>query len=123
MTLKNIFSKSFKQSEKSKKEDEANCVLLKQIASSMEELCSKAQMMNDSCKEQKDNIQSIKAELNELTGLSNITAAKMEQDILGKITAVSSSCDTVLSGGTNEDLKKQLSSLMSSVNQRKALTN
>ncbi len=77
--------------------------------------------MNEDSREQKDLISSMAEQLKKLRGLDNITAAKMEQDILGKITAVSSSCDTVLSGGDNKELKKQLSALMTVINQRQAL--
>lgn len=120
MTLKELFTNKIKGSGKSKN-NEDNCVLLKQIVSSMQELNTKALCMNDSFSEEKESILRLAENVKELKGLDNITAAKMEQDILCRITMVSSGCDTVLSGGSGEELKKQLTALISSYNQRKAL--
>ena len=62
-------------------------------------------------------------EVEHMEETDGILAAKFEQDILGKITALSSACDCAIAGKKDADVKKALAALLSSVNQRIAVKN
>ncbi len=93
---------------------------LERIKYAMGRLVQKAATLNDSWQEQKTALVQIQ-QITDTFVLSNeIASAKMEQDILGKITAVSSSCDRVIAGNKDVDFAAQVQALQTVVNQRKA---
>lgn len=96
--------------------------LLEQIITSMDLLAQKASSLNDSWAEEKEKIIETSQEVRHLQKSDGITAAKFEQDILGKITALSSACDSAIAGNKDAEVKKMLASLLLSIGQRKAVS-
>ena len=84
-------------------------------------LFEKSGTLNDSWKEEKEQIASLLEEVEHMEDAEGILAAKFEQDILGKITALSSACDSAIAGKPDADVKKALAALLSAVSQRKAV--
>ena len=80
--------------------------LLEQIITSMDLLAQKASSLNDSWAEEKEKIIETSQEVRHLQKSDGITAAKFEQDILGKITALSSACDSAIAGNKDAEVKK-----------------
>ncbi|MBO4386624.1 MAG: hypothetical protein J5817_06345, partial [Treponema sp.] len=95
--------------------------LLEQIVTSMTLLVQKTGTLNDSWAGEKEQIAGLLAEVEQMEDSDDILAAKFEQDILGKITALSSACDCAIAGKKDADVEKALAALASSVNQRKAV--
>ena len=93
---------------------------LERIKYAMGRLVQKAATLNDSWQEQKTALVQIQQITDTFVLSSEIASAKMEQDILGKITAVSSSCDRVIAGNKDVDFAAQVQALQTVVNQRKA---
>ena len=87
----------------------------------MDLLAQKSSSLNDSWSEEKGKIVSAAEEVRHLQRSDGITAAKFEQDILGKITALSSACDSAIAGNKDSEVKKQLTSLLLSLSQRKSV--
>ena len=121
MAIKQIFESLFGKSKRQKQNMEQAAVLLQKICSSMGELKNKAAALNDESKKERETIAELNSTVKTIKPSTEITAAKFETDILGKITEVSSAWDTVLSGGNSEGLKKTLSSLEFQVKQRMSL--
>ena len=96
--------------------------LLEQIITSMALLAQKASSLNDSWAEEKEKIIETSQEVRHLQKSDGITAAKFEQDILGKITALSSACDSAIAGNKDAEVKKMLASLLLSIGQIKAVS-
>ena len=71
--------------------------------------------------EEKKQIAELAEEAKKIGGSPEIFSAKLEQDILGNITAVSSACDSVLSGSNESAVKETLASLKTVLAQRMAL--
>ncbi len=114
-----IFSTIFGKDDSKKKEPS----LIDQIFSSTSLLEQKSEMLNDSWAEQKGRIKEISAEMRLFTDSNEIAAAKFEQDILGKLTAVSTACDGAISGKQNAKitLDRQLNELVTSVHSRTSI--
>ena len=89
---------------------------------SMARLVHKAQTLNSSWQKEKDTLQMLMQTISGFVLSDEIASAKMEQDILGKITAVSSACDRAIAGNSDVDLSAQVQSLVTAVNQRKAIS-
>ena len=123
MIVQKIISGLFGKSEEYKEALPSFPTLLEQIVSSMKLLLAKSGTMNDSWAEEKEQIARLVDEVEHMEETDGILAAKFEQDILGKITALSSACDCAIAGKKNADVKKALAALLSSVNQRVAVKN
>ncbi len=95
--------------------------LLSRINFSMDLLVQKSQNLGEQFAGQKKEIEEIAAEAKKIRQSDEIFSAKLEQDILGNITAVSSACDDMLSGREISAEKNPLASLKTSVSQRRAL--
>lgn len=111
--MKRLFQKSGKKNE--------NSGLLDRINLSMNLLVQKSQNLNSQFDEEKKQIAELAEEAKKLAGSPEIFSAKLEQDILGNITAVSSACDSVLSGSNESAVKETLASLKTVLAQRMAL--
>ena len=106
----------------SQQEDQA-LNLIKQIRDSLGMLNLKANSLNENFVEQKKLISFLAEDVKYLSPVDSAGAVKLEQDILGAITATSSACDTLLSGSDGLELKKQLGSLENLIKQRKLMKN
>ena len=111
--MKRVFQKSGKKKE--------NSGLLDRINLSMNLLVQKSQNLNSQFDEEKNQISELAEEAKKLASSNEIFSAKLEQDILGNITAVSSACDSVLSGSNESAIKETLASLKTVLAQRMAL--
>lgn len=123
MIVKKIISGLFGKPDGDKDDIPAFPTLLEQIVTSMRLLFEKSGTLNDSWKEEKEQIASLLEEVEHMEDAEGILAAKFEQDILGKITALSSACDSAIAGKPDADVKKALAALLSAVSQRKAVKN
>ncbi|MBQ0040212.1 MAG: hypothetical protein KBS64_07295 [Treponema sp.] len=95
--------------------------LVDQINVHMNLLVQKSGILNDQFAKEKADIAAIAAEASALKESKEILAAKLEQDILGRITAVSSACELAIAGKQPENVKKEISSLKAKMSQRSAL--
>lgn len=111
--IKNIFRK--------KEEKPAGPSLIEQINRHMVLLVEKSGNLNDTFELEKAEIASIAEEAASIEESKEILAAKLEQDILGRITAVSSACEQAIAGNARENVKKEISSLKAKMSQRSAL--
>ena len=116
MLMEGIVNKFFKKDEKS-----SGPSLVEQINSQMKLLVEKSGILNDQFESEKNEIASIALEAADLGESKEILAAKLEQDILGRITAVSSACDLALSGTRGDGVKKEIANLSAKISQRCAL--
>ncbi len=114
--LEGIVNKLFRKDEKS-----AGPSLVEQINSQMKLLVAKSGILNDQFESEKKEIASIAEEASALGESKEILAAKLEQDILGRITAVSSACELAIAGKARENVKKEISALKAKMGQRSAL--
>lgn len=96
--------------------------LVGDIQSSIGNFALKATSLNNSYEAEKAVVSNLVNEANDLFPLENINAVKFEQDILIKLTEVSSACDVLLSTGRADEFKKHLTSLETLIRQRKAMT-
>ncbi len=96
--------------------------LVGDIQSSIGNFALKATSLNNSYEAEKAVVSNLVNEVNGLFPLENINAVKFEQDILIKLTEVSSACDVLLSTGRADEFKKHLTSLETLIRQRKAMT-
>lgn len=96
--------------------------LVGDIQSSIGNFALKATSLNNSYEAEKAVVSNLVNEANGLFPLENINAVKFEQDILIKLTEVSSACDVLLSTGRADEFKKHLTSLETLIRQRKAMT-
>ncbi len=77
------------------------------------------------------NDQQFEDEKKEITKIAEIAASikisrkifsvKLEQEILGHITTVSSACDSLLSGSSETGIKSEISALKAAITQRASL--
>ena len=116
MLMEGIVNKFFKKDEKS-----SGPSLVEQINSQMKLLVEKSGILNDQFESEKNEIASIALEAADLGESKEILAAKLEQDILGRITAVSSACELAIAGKSRENVKKEISVLKAKMGQRSAL--
>ena len=116
MLMEGIVNKFFKKDEKS-----SGPSLVEQINSQMKLLVEKSGILNDQFESEKNEIASIALEAADLGESKEILAAKLEQDILGRITAVSSACELAIAGKSRENVKKEISALKGKMGQRSAL--
>lgn len=116
MLMEGIVNKFFKKDEKS-----SGSSLVEQINSQMKLLVEKSGILNDQFESEKNEIASIALEAADLGESKEILAAKLEQDILGRITAVSSACELAIAGKSRENVKKEISALKAKMGQRSAL--
>lgn len=116
MLMEGIVNKFFKEDEKS-----SGPSLVEQINSQMKLLVEKSGILNDQFESEKNEIASIALEAADLGESKEILAAKLEQDILGRITAVSSACELAIAGKSRENVKKEISALKAKMGQRSAL--
>lgn len=93
--------------------------LLERIISAMAVLETKSELLNSSFDAEKKEIVSLKNEVENIEDSAEIAIAKVETQILGEITAVSSACDLALTGRDNDSLKKTVARLRNTVRQRK----
>lgn len=110
--VKSIFKKS-------EKEEKASS-LLDRINASMELLVQKSRNLNEQFSQEKEEIMRIAEDARRIQESGEIFSAKLEQDILGNITAVSSACEAVLSGRSRSAVKESLAPLKAAVAQRLA---
>ncbi|MFA6938315.1 MAG: hypothetical protein WCQ67_08800 [Treponema sp.] len=96
---------------------------IKDIRSSMELLILKSSSLSSAYDDEKKKIASISEDARYLSPVENTNAVSLEQNMLGKITALSSACDSIASGSDGSDFKTQLSSLDMLMKQRKLLKN
>ena len=113
--LKKILSPFFK------KNKVTDLGLVGDIRSSIGNFALKTTSLNNSYEAEKAVVSNLVNEANCLFPLDNINAVKFEQDILIKLTEVSSACDVLLSTGRADEFKKQLTSLETLIRQRKAM--
>ena len=113
--LKKILSPFFK------KNKVTDLGLVCDIRSSIGNFSLKTTSLNNSYEAEKAVVSNLVNEANGLFPLDNINAVKLEQDILIKLTEVSSACDVLLSTGRADEFKKQLTSLETLIRQRKAM--
>ena len=116
MLMEGIVNKFFKKDEKS-----SGPSLVEQINSQMKLLVEKSGILNDQFESEKNEIASIALEAADLGESKEILAAKLEQDILGRITAVSSACELAIAGKSRENVKKEISARKAKMGQRSAL--
>lgn len=116
MLMEGIVNKFFKKDEKS-----SGPSLVEQINSQMKLLVEKSGILNDQFESEKNEIASIALEAADLGESKEILAAKLEQDILGRITAVSSACELAIASKSRENVKKEISALKAKMGQRSAL--
>ena len=116
MGIANLF-KGF--SKKGKMEGESG--LLDQINFSMDLLVQKSRNLNSQFEDEKKQIAEIADTARTIRDSGVIFSAKLEQDILGKITAVSSVCDAVLAGRPVNNMQQTIESLKAAISQRLAL--
>lgn len=109
-TIKGVFGR--------KDEELTTVSLCQQINSSMELLLQKSGNLNDSFEEEKAEIAKLKEEVEKLGPSKEILAAKLEQDILGRLTTVSFACDKALMGKDDGEVKKSLYHLKTGIQQR-----
>ena len=117
MGIANLFKGFFKKGKM-----EGGSVLLERINFSMDLLVQKSRNLNSQFEDEKQQIADIANTARTIRESSVIFSAKLEQDILGKITAVSSVCDAVLAGRPNKTMKQSIESLKAAVSQRLALS-
>lgn len=98
--------------------DRENMRLITDIRASMHAFSQKASAMNGSYEQEKRTIAALEEAAGKLEPSSAITAAKMEQDILMRITEASSACDSVIVGRDGAEFRKRLSALELLVRQR-----
>nr|WP_318710518.1 hypothetical protein [uncultured Treponema sp.] len=112
--IKSIFSK--------KEEKPSGPSLVEEINRHMTLLVEKSGNLNETFETEKSEIGAIAREAALIKESKEILAAKLEQDILGRITAVSSACELAIAGkATSETVKKEIVSLKAKMNQRSAL--
>ena len=114
--IKGIFKAEKKESAKS-----TSPSLVDQIRTQMELLVEKSGNFNDLYSVEKRQIIQLSGEASLMEESNEILAAKLEQDILGRITAVSSACDLALSGTRGDGVKKEIANLSAKISQRCAL--
>ncbi len=95
--------------------------LLERINSSMDLLVQKSQNFNSKYEQNRNEIEEIAKEAKNIKPSKKIFSAKLEQAILGNITAVSSACDELLSGNEKQSIKEKIDSLKIVISQRAAL--
>lgn len=117
MGIANLF-KGF--SKKGKMEGESG--LLEQINFSMDLLVQKSRNLNSQFEAEKQQIADIANTARTIRESGVIFSAKLEQDILGKITAVSSVCDAVLAGRPVNTMQQSIEALKAAISQRLALS-
>lgn len=123
MAFGNLFSRLFR-----KKSDKRIAVkgnistsLVERINSSMDLLVMKSVNLNEQWNSERETILKLRDDAKKFVEVDEILAAKFEQDILGSITALSSSCDAALAGKSDADVKKSLAALSSVISQRLSL--
>ena len=114
--IKGIFKTEKKESAKS-----TSPSLVDQIRTQMELLVEKSGNLNDLYSVEKRQIIQLSGEASLMEESNEILAAKLEQDILGRITAVSSACELAIAGKSRENVKKEISALKAKMGQRSAL--
>lgn len=92
---------------------------LSQIKNSSQMLTLKASSLNDSFAEEKKRIAAVAEEIAGISSIKDVNASKSEQDILVKLTSVSSLMNEVIAGGNADEFKKKLTVLETTVKQRK----
>ena len=118
MALANIMKRIFSK----KEEKPSGPSLVEQINRHMSLLVDKSGNLNDSFESEKAEIAVIAKEAASIEESKEILAAKLEQDILGRVTAVSSACELAIAGkATCETVKKEIVSLKAKMGQRSAL--
>lgn len=118
MILKKLADSLFNKDSKSEKTSSLDISLIERIVSTMETLNLKSTNLNDSFSEEKTKIAQINDLVKSFVMVDEIQAAKLEQEILGKITVLSFACDSVLAGGEANQVKQALSALNINIQQR-----
>lgn len=114
-----IFDKIFKKSEEKNSEPS----LIDKINSYMDLLLQKSSMLNSDYDAEKQLIVELVEETKAFKIIDkDIFSAKLEQDILGKITTASSACESSLVGKDHDTLKAAIAALKTVINQRTALS-
>ncbi len=114
MFFKNLFNKKKKQT--------SSDTLIIKICSSLELLLEKSTTLNENFNEEKNKLQTMNEKSKLLVPIEEILSAKMEQELLTKITSTSFACDMALTGSEN-DFCENLNALETLLNQRLALQN
>ncbi len=119
LVISGIFLINKSSKKENKKEDFKHAASQKmQMESYFELLLAKISSLNDDYSSIKKQCRELYEKIKELSLSDDVAAIKLEHDIFSKVTAVSSACDTVLSGGSAQELLKQMSSLETTVKQR-----
>ena len=101
------------------KEDEERAACQKeQMQSYFELLMRKISSLNDDYSSIKKQCRELYEKIKNLPLSDDVAAIKLEHDIFSKVTAASSACDIVLSGGSKSELEKQINALETVVKQR-----
>lgn len=118
MTIKDVLTAIIGNSDKNENKQPT---LVEEISNSMQILVQKSDTLNDSWQTEKQILQELEEEVKSISTKNEILSAKFEQDILGQITAVSTSCDRALFDKENSDFSAQVKSLQTLIKQRKAM--
>lgn len=114
-----IFDRLFKKSEEKNNEPS----LIDKINLYMDLLLQKSSMLNNDYETEKQLIVDLAEEAKAFKIIDkDIFSAKLEQEILGKITTASSACEASLVGKGDDNLKEAVASLKTVINQRTALS-
>lgn len=117
MPVSGFFSSLFAKKEKKP----SGPSLVDQINYQMKLLVEKSGNLNDLYEAEKKSIFNLSQEAAGIQESDEILAAKLEQDILGRITAVSSACELAIAGKQPDAVKREINSLKAKLSQRSAL--
>ncbi|MBQ5385367.1 MAG: hypothetical protein IIU46_13085 [Treponema sp.] len=92
--------------------------LIEQIRSSLDNLVLKTNALPDKNFAEKKKIESLDETVNAMSQACSIDAAKLEQEILMNVTQISSLCDSVIAGSSDENFKKSLAVLENPIRER-----
>ncbi len=92
--------------------------LVDQIDMNLETILVKSANLGSQFEEEKKEIEKLREDFKKVSESKDLFSAKLEQDILGKITAFSSDCDKSLSGDENCNIKESLGALKTAIAQR-----
>ena len=119
MSLRDFFSGLFKAKETDKKSaGKGFPPLTEQIVHSMDLLVQKTDSLNDTYEVEKTALKRIFASVQTFVTVDDIASAKYEQEILGRITKVSSACDAAIVGKPGADIASAIGDLQSAVTSR-----
>lgn len=102
-----------------KKKPEESFGLTSELRVQAEHFELKSDGLNDSFAEEKKLVKSICEDIKNLVPVDDLNGRKFEQDIMFKLSAANSLCDSAISGRDQGEFSKSLAALDTSVKQRK----